>query len=511
MSGFRISRRFLVILLLGLIIPLSGFSQRETMTVFLTVPKPVIMPGERIWYGMALDNFLLRENRYPVIHGSLSDRNGTILDRWSIRPDSAFWIGQHATGESLTPGSYILSLALWNETYTQVLEECDQVIQVLGKADQKYFLFKDNIEPVTANEPIPESSIDKQICLERQPGMSLGWVGLQEWLPLSSWRSYRAADLSTRYGYELGIHLDQANLDGKVTAYDINSLQALPMDLEEQQGSFMVADFEGRKDFQFIRLTDGQLLDLPPAMLPPSLWQPDDLMPADVPESLYNALLEKEEKRTLVAHIFNYMQPAIPIDTTVTVLSQYDDEYDLSKYLAFESLELFIREVILPLKIINKRNNHSIRVLNADVKNWFDDAPKLMINGVFQPDIKQLFEIPFDQCTAIRLYRSLNTTRQRFGPIARNGIIEIITKPSYVTGSKPINITGLTKGSNYEWFKPGKAQGATPVLVPVPMLQVVKDSPGCYLHSDESGVFRYTECRLENRHLVQSVKDFKVK
>ena len=510
----RINHRHLCffVVLAGLLIPGKLSGQRETRTIFLAVPKPVVQQGETVWYGVVLDNYLLREGKYPVLHGYIKDHTGDLIDHWVMRPDSGFFIGQHPFSESLVPGSYVLSVAIWNDSYSQVLEESDQMIHVLGGEDQTYYRFRDFTGALEAGGQSPgsESTPRQSICIQRQSEPALAFVAMQEWDAWRSWATLRAADLSTRYGYAMGVQLD-SSIAGAWTVYDLQTMTSSSIDLQETGGALTVADFTGQKRIQLIGLLDNRVLDVKAIPMPDLLWKPADLIRLELPVETKHQLQDQEEKRALIGNIFGYQNPRHNPATQTISNSRYDDEYDLSKFLPFESLELFIHEVVLPLKLIRKRNIHSIRVLNADTKNWFEDAPVVMVNGILQPDLSPLFNIPYDQCLAIRLYRSLETTRQRFGPLARNGVIEIVTKPTYQAVEETLTLEGLTSNKTYQPAIPLGLNDETPVLIPVPMFGMARSNPVCYTHSDETGAFRYAEFRLQDRRLVIAVKDFVVR
>ena len=499
------------VVLIFLMLPWNLSGQRETMTIFLAVPKPVVQQGEVMWYGLALDRFLLKNSNYPVVHGYLSDHSGDVIEHWAIHPDSSFFIGMIPVRESAIPGSYVLSVAIWDESYSRVLEESDQVVHILGKEDQIYYRFKaqtGTLQPESSSSG-GESSPRQSICIQRKPNRDLAYVALKEWEVWRSRASFRAPDLSTRYGYELGVQLD-STIAGEWTVYDTQNMTSKSVNLVETGGVLTMDDFAGAKELQLVGLLDNQLLQVKPPVMPALLWKPSDLEQLVLPSAQINELQDREEKRTLIGNIFNYQYPLATPGSQNQAISRFDDEYDLSKFLPFESIELFIHEVVLPLKLLRKRNLHSIRVLNKDTKNWFEEAPVLMVNGIIQSSISPLFEIPYDQCISIRLYRSLETTRQRFGPLARNGVIEILTKPSYQTSENTLKVEGLMPASPYSLSLPAGRDADTPILTPVPLFGIARSNPVCYTHNDETGEFRYMEFRLENRHLVEAFNDFKV-
>lgn len=105
-----------------------------------------------------------------------------------------------------------------------------------------------------------------------------------------------------------------------------------------------------------------------------------------------------------------------------------DNEYILENYEKFENLDLFFKEVVLPYKIDKSNGNFSIFLLTGVEKKWNKLKATLIIDGVIVNNHAKLFELLYEDVVSIRLYRKIETLRNHYGALGRNGVIEVTTK-----------------------------------------------------------------------------------
>lgn len=106
-----------------------------------------------------------------------------------------------------------------------------------------------------------------------------------------------------------------------------------------------------------------------------------------------------------------------------------DNEYLMSNYTSFENVNTFFKEVVFPLK----RNNKEIFLLSGVNKKWNVAKAVLIIDDHIVEDHSKIDNLDWSQLESIRLYRRIETFRQSYGSLGRNGIIEITTKNRVVT------------------------------------------------------------------------------
>jgi len=108
-----------------------------------------------------------------------------------------------------------------------------------------------------------------------------------------------------------------------------------------------------------------------------------------------------------------------------------DNFYELSQYPEFESIPLFLKEVIYPSKMVKSKLDKEKRdliLLSGVEKKWYTGKTLLIINDLPQPDHEVFLQMNWRELENIRLYRKVETLRNYFGPMGKNGVIEVYTK-----------------------------------------------------------------------------------
>ncbi|MFZ1791209.1 MAG: hypothetical protein WAT92_22980 [Saprospiraceae bacterium] len=168
-----------------------------------------------------------------------------------------------------------------------------------------------------------------------------------------------------------------------------------------------------------------------------------------------------------------------------------DDHIKLTVYQPFESVKLFFTEALPQIKVIkNKNKEDDIKMLNLDTRNPFPESPTLLVNGIIQEKSSDVFDIPYNEVDSISLYRQLKTTRYNFGALARNGVIDIHTKPGYKQKVSPIILSCLTEEQAFEKLQSNiEEANPEPFLSQLQFIGKPQTTPFCYQHNDEIGAF----------------------
>jgi hypothetical protein len=126
-----------------------------------------------------------------------------------------------------------------------------------------------------------------------------------------------------------------------------------------------------------------------------------------------------------------------------------DNEYVMENYEKFETLDLFFKEVVLPYKIDRSKGDFSIFLLTGVEKKWNKSKATLIIDGAIVNNHAKLFELKYEDVIAIRLYRKIETLRNHYGALGRNGVIEVTTKnPETIARFKIPNILNEKKNTD---------------------------------------------------------------
>ena len=153
--------------------------------------------------------------------------------------------------------------------------------------------------------------------------------------------------------------------------------------------------------------------------------------------------------------IKNNLLPEVTIDA--------DNKYELKNYQEFESLMLFIKEVVLPAKLVTTQKNKEqleIIILSGVNKKWYTNKALLMIDGLPIHNHAMIKDLVWKDISSIQLFRKIETLRKYYGSMGRNGVIEISTKNNSNQEIPKINLieniemVGIRKDDTRPYLKP---------------------------------------------------------
>jgi len=153
--------------------------------------------------------------------------------------------------------------------------------------------------------------------------------------------------------------------------------------------------------------------------------------------------------------IKNNLLPEVTIDA--------DNKYELKNYQEFESLMLFIKEVVLPAKLVTTHKNKEqleIIILSGVNKKWYPNKALLMVDGLPIHNHAMIKDLVWKDISSIQLFRKIETLRKYYGSMGRNGVIEISTKNNSNQEIPKINLieniemVGIRKDDTRPFLKP---------------------------------------------------------
>ena len=184
--------------------------------------------------------------------------------------------------------------------------------------------------------------------------------------------------------------------------------------------------------------------------------------------------------------IINNLLPDVKIDA--------DNTYELKNYQEFESLMLFIKEVVLPAKLVTASKNKEqleIIILSGVNKKWYPQKALLMIDGLPIQNHAKIKELVWKDISSIQLFRKIETLRKYYGSMGRSGVIEITTKNKSTPENLKLNLI-----ENVEMFRI-KIDDTRPFLKPLQFLGENTD----LIHGDRIGKFYVFEFGAERLRL----------
>ncbi len=175
-----------------------------------------------------------------------------------------------------------------------------------------------------------------------------------------------------------------------------------------------------------------------------------------------------------------------------------DNFYEQSLYPEFENISLFLKEVIYPSKTIKSKNNNlkrEIILLSGVDKKWYSGKSLLIINGLPENDHEVFLQMKWKDLESVRLYRKIETLRNYYGPLGKNGVIEVVTKNRQIS-SDLIKPMFLTQESMF-WNDPTDPKAAF-----MPLQFIGKNTQ--FYHGDRNGKFKLIEVSGDKVSIIKT-------
>jgi len=138
--------------------------------------------------------------------------------------------------------------------------------------------------------------------------------------------------------------------------------------------------------------------------------------------------MDQLQKRRKFIELFDLYKPQEIQYSTVSAMVP-DNVYQTKDYQEIYSLEQFINEAIINVKVRTIDGIKTVRLFNREKGGLFEDHPWYMVDGFLTFDEKEILNIQYLDIIEIRLYSKISTITEYFERfMSRNGVIEIITR-----------------------------------------------------------------------------------
>lgn len=424
------------------------FSQ-EQIPVHLITSQSIVLPGESVYIGVLTSSELFVKNKAPILHLFLQNQSMGTLGHWSLRPEKSIFITNIKIPYALTPDSYVLSLVLFDESINSVIAEDDRMVHVWGKTIGTLKSFE-NIER-DVDLVMKAAKTRENLCIDPTPNSFVSFVDASL-TSFGSSRQYfnknKIANVQRNLSYKIKSPNQNIDLQMMYDHHKNNVYQVKYQDLT--YGLLTTEDFKGDRPVQWVHAMDMKIESTLQEEYPSLQWQSQELKPMMGNSAEFiEATFEKLRKRLVLKNIFDTEETS---NLSVQKISRLPDEtnadniYEVDKYQPFETLPLFFKEIIFPVKVIEKKSGRDLRIFKADAKEWFSGSPMLILDGSVQSNLNAFFNLSYENVKSIRLFRSKENLIKQFGSLGRNGVLEIITKThSFETPS--VHLAGLLESS----------------------------------------------------------------
>ena len=144
-----------------------------------------------------------------------------------------------------------------------------------------------------------------------------------------------------------------------------------------------------------------------------------------------NKYLERHQLRRRSEDIFNTAYLASPIKDTITnsaAAYQPDRSYNLKDFVDLNTLEDFIREVMLNSRVMTTDKGKTVRLNNKDENKLYNLAPWYLVDGLFVNDEEAALKLPLSDVKQIDIFNRKKTIENHFDWLMfRYGVIAITT------------------------------------------------------------------------------------
>lgn len=520
----------------------------QDFLVNMVLDRNVAVPGQDIYYLLDADSTLINdEGQYPQVNVFLRETNGNLLIRNSYRPNGNITHGKLTIPAETQPGNYVFSVSILDEGLNHVLIENSTLIYVVASGGRgEYF----TAQPVSTFEHLGKQlSLRKleETCASsgekaQNETAKSGWCttvygdlsnnALMYFTELRQENAEVKKEIHTReevcikdfssandiilissssnfYNY-FNIYFQSFDNNFQYTAglpYAIAPEVKLPGFFHNEAGRFYplkrnnrpgvyvvkAPEIFGNQSNQIIDLISNKIIDQVKESWPDALWMKNLQFSKDQsPQNNFEQLFAENEKSSLVDNIL-HSRIIHPIKKTRPVKSEKiaSDVIKLSLFQPFESMELFIVEALPQMRMLSrKKEGNVIRLMNLDSRSLYEEAPSLLINGVLQESSEEILSIPYNEIDSISIYRQLELTRRNLGSLARNGVIEIHTKPGYDLKKTPGEFSIFSEEEQFPFNNYKYENGDTKAYFnPTVFIGSSAEFNGCVQHNDHGGKF----------------------
>lgn len=484
----------------------------------LHVAQDVMIPGDELWFAAFITDGVDLSAGAPIIHISLQDLSSNELFHKSYRLDSKVISDFAILPFDIVGGSYVLSATIFNSKVQHILFESSRVIHVLGEDSADFYQFSscaEDADIIIWNDP-EESKKPKTDKYEPRQNLCQELDAKKLMLVTSSSLIIGEA----MYVYDVGTSDYQTEY---IMPFSFTTTGVRPFLFDASNFSIHQMSYQGSDNTYLLSMSDpidDQKMQLVDAYTMLPIQGIDNRFPASkwtclITESIViedsQELREKAIQRELVNRVYNKStRSATPSTSLASELDEIepDDQYVLSDYQVFESLELFIREAVLPVNLRNQKDQINLRMVSRDNRKYFEGEPLLIVDNKIVSSIEDILSIPYLDIRSMDLFRHRSLLDERFGIFGINGVLRINTK-SGLTDASLIDVPGMSISRSYQ----GTVQNESSEKISVPnFLNVqyfgVAEGRFCYDHNDELGAFSIRQLNLMDGK--QTTEDYEV-
>lgn len=449
--------------------------------IHFTLPQNILTKGENL--SLLIKKTTLSRHTMPVMITIQSCRDISTIWKQQIDVDDDNYQYIASLPEKIYEGSYIITASVPELNRPNIIESHSIIFHIVHQGiSEAYFAFK-NTE-TTWNSTLTAQKIQKRSSPTiKNPTENPVILVDKSYL----WKPYTKKMIATGSADTLHRLYFQSEPNNNYVVFFYESRK--PYNLQPSFEKNIVActpSTDALRQFYFIfDVFTNKNIDIPNIDIMPKIAL-SDLVLMDVTD--IDHINSLSENATLTEKINHIMYDAVTNQTNENnhPISN-DNEYEMSDFQEFESLTLFIKEVVLPAKIVpssKQKDQIEIILLSGVNKKWYPNKSLLMIDGKAVENHAIIREMAWKDISSIKIYRKTETLRKYYGSMGRYGVIEINTKKHYNTPTTSKNLILPISKSNV-----APTADTRPRLKPIQYIGDIAQ----LTHGDRTGMFYLIE------------------
>ncbi len=102
--------------------------------------------------------------------------------------------------------------------------------------------------------------------------------------------------------------------------------------------------------------------------------------------------------------------------------------YPINDYVAFKDLEEFLKEVVLPLRIRERKGVKTVRLMREETKEFYELMPLILLDNQIVENRIEFLKRPISGIEKVDLYINSQDLKDHFGVMGRWGVIHVHSK-----------------------------------------------------------------------------------
>jgi hypothetical protein len=405
--------------------------------IHFAIPQNIFTKGEKVPFLLKAINPSYHQLPVTISVHSCKDLKLVIQQQILIQQQNPSYI--LSLPEKMPEGSYVITAYILEYNKPKIMESHAIIFHIIDQGiSETYYDFKDAKNMI--------DNIPNETFIGKRRENPIG-IGQSDHIKFSVDQSYffkPKIKSEIQSGTVDSIHRLYFRSDRKsnLLAFFQHNKKPLNLFASNENGiiSGVLSPDEYDQNFIVFDVFENKPLDLLSIKIQPPFSSFDFITMNSYDLEHINGLSEDATLNQKINHLL-FETPIKNSELTDTII-EADNRYELNHYQEFESILLFINEVVLPVKLVRTsktQENIEIFILSSVNKKWYPMKALLLIDGQPIQNHEILTKLVWKDINSIQLFRKIETLRKYYGSIGRNGVMEITTKKNSLMNSPKVS------------------------------------------------------------------------